>query len=186
MPTLRTETGLTVVAQHRVKAGREAEFETALRAFMTFALSFPGQQGINVLRPASGLHDYTMVARFADAESRQAFVATPDYVQHRAKLDALSEDRPRIAELTGMETWFTLPELPHAAPPPKVKMALMSFLGVYPTTLLLGALLSPLIGGLPRLASHAVMIACSAVALTWLVMPALARLCRRWLYPEHP
>ena len=49
-----------------------------------------------------------------------------------ADLEALTEGDPQIEEMGGLAGWFTLPERPNAKPPPKYKMAFVTFLGVYP------------------------------------------------------
>jgi len=56
------EQPITVVVRRRVKPGHEAEFETAMREFIGFALASPGHLDIHVLRPAAtGPADYTVV-----------------------------------------------------------------------------------------------------------------------------
>ena len=47
--------------------------------FIRFALGFPGNRGIHVLRPDAESRDYTVVDRFADRNARQAFKAAPAY-----------------------------------------------------------------------------------------------------------
>ncbi len=42
-----------VLVRRRVKPGSEGAFESAMREFIRFALSFPKNRGINVLRQAN-------------------------------------------------------------------------------------------------------------------------------------
>ena len=63
-------------------------------------------------------------------------------------------------------------------------MALVTLLGVYPTSLLLGATVGPRVRDVPVWLSGLVMAASIVVALTWLVMPLLTRLLHRWLHPQ--
>src|SRR5438046_4517052 len=133
------EEPLTVVVRRRVKAGREAEFETAMREFIGFALASPGHLDIHVLRPAAtGPADYTVVDKFETAEARRVFKETAAYQQWMQRLSALTEGDPQIKEMGGLAGWFTLPERPQAPPPAKYKMALVSFLGVYPLSTFFG------------------------------------------------
>ena len=67
---------VTVVVRRRVKPGGEAAFESAMQEFIRFALAFPGNRGIHVLR--SGEREYTVVDRFADARARQRFKDAPN------------------------------------------------------------------------------------------------------------
>src|SRR5438046_7657424 len=74
------EEPITVVVRRRVKAGREAEFETAMREFIGFALSSPGHLDIHVLRPATpGRPDYTVIDKFASAQARRTFKESSAY-----------------------------------------------------------------------------------------------------------
>jgi antibiotic biosynthesis monooxygenase (ABM) superfamily enzyme len=85
--------------------------------------------------------------------------------------------------LTGLERWFTLPGHAGVPPPPPHKMALVTLAVVYPLSLTLGVLanrwLAPLAPALRSLVASAMMI----VLMTWVIMPRVTRLLRRWLYP---
>ena len=66
-------------------------------------------------------------------------------------------------------------------PPPRYKQAIVVWLGAYPLiTLILGAL-GPFMEGWPLVARTFVVSALMVVGLTWVVLPALNRLLRRWL-----
>jgi uncharacterized protein len=171
---------VTVVVRRRVKPGSEAAFESAMQEFIGFALAFPGNRGIHALR--SGEHEYTVVDRFADARSRQAFKEMPKYRDWMQRLRELSEAEPYIEEHAGLGGWFTLPGAARASAPSQLKMALVTFLGVLPLT---GALLAVLPSVLPGWHPQAVNVVMSVLVvtlLTWPVMPLLTRLFASWLY----
>src|SRR5205085_10636815 len=85
------EEPITVVVRRRVKAGRETEFETAMREFIGFALASPGHLDIHVLRPATpGGPDYTVVDKFASAEARRAFKESSTYQTWMERLKVLT------------------------------------------------------------------------------------------------
>jgi antibiotic biosynthesis monooxygenase (ABM) superfamily enzyme len=175
--------GLTVVVNRRIKPGREVEFEQAMRSFVQFALDFPGHRGINILRPAAGGRDYIVVDRFSDEAARCSFKTSPEYREWMNQLGELTEGDPRIEELSGLEGWFTLPEDAGLAKPPKYKMAIATFLGVFPVAMLLNLGLGPVIRSWNFLLSNAVFNACVVILLTWVVMPLLTRALHRWLFP---
>jgi antibiotic biosynthesis monooxygenase (ABM) superfamily enzyme len=64
----------------------------------------------------------------------------------------------------------------------KWRMALTTWIGLYPVVVALGHALSPL--GLPALLQQAVTTAASVCVLTWVVMPVLMRWLHPWLYPQ--
>ena len=101
------------------------------------------------------------------------------------RLGELTEGDPRIEELSGLEGWFTLPEHPGLAKPPKYKMALATFLGVFPVAMGLNLTLGPAIRPWHFVLSSAIFNACVVILLTWVVMPLVTRALHRWLFPEH-
>lgn len=177
------EDGLTVVVHRTIKPGREPEFEAAMRQFVHFALGFPGHRGIHVIRPGTATGAYTVVDRFADADSRHAFTSSPEYGQWMQRLGELTQGAPDIQELSGLEGWFSRPGAPLQTPP-RYKMALATFIGVCLVIAFLNLVLSPFIGNWPYLPNLLVFNACVVTLLTWVVMPVLTRIMRGWLFKQ--
>ena len=174
------EEPVTVVVRRRVKPGSEAAFESAMQEFIGFALAFPTNRGIHVLR--SGEREYTVVDRFADAPSRQAFKQAPKYRDWMQRLRELSEADPYIEEHAGLGGWFTLPGAARGSAPSKMKMGVVTFLGVLPLTAALLAVLPSLVPGWHPQAVNVVMSVLVVTLLTWPVMPLLTRAFSAWLY----
>ena len=174
---------VTVVVRRRVKPGAEADFESAMQDFIRFALAFPGNRGIDVVRPQpGGTREYTVVDRFADWSARRAFKESPDYRTWMARLRALSEQDPYIEEHDGLGGWFTPPEASRPSPPAQAKMALVTFLGVYPLTSTLPPLGAWLAPQWHPLLVNVFVTGTIVAALTWIVMPILTRVFRPWLF----
>jgi uncharacterized protein len=181
------EEPVTVVVRRRVKPGAEAAFESAKREFIQFALAFPGNRGISVLRPPAEVpREYTVVDRFADSAARRAFRASPDYGEWMRRLRELSEHDPQIEELGGLGGWFTPLNAPRAAMPSQLKMAVVAFLGVLPLTATLLALFSWLLPSWHPQLANVLMSVLVVTLLTWPVMPRLTRLFAPWLYGRSP
>ena len=177
------EQPITVVVRRRVKRGREAEFETAMREFIGFALAAPGHLDIHVLRPAgTGPADYTVVDKFATPDARRAFRESSAYQEWMRRLKALTDGDPQIEEMGGLAGWFTLPDRPDVKPPTKIRMALVTFLGVYPLATVLPPFFGRLLPGWHPLLLSVVVNAAVVGLLTWVVMPLLTRVFARWLF----
>jgi antibiotic biosynthesis monooxygenase (ABM) superfamily enzyme len=69
------------------------------------------------------------------------------------------------------------------SPPPRYKMALVTWLGVFFTISILNRLLIPLLSGLPALLKSLIITGLTVILLTYLIMPRLTQLFRKWLYP---
>jgi antibiotic biosynthesis monooxygenase (ABM) superfamily enzyme len=177
---------VTVAVTRIVKAGCEEEFERAIHDFVQRSLHLPGQLGVHILRPApgSGSREYRILRRFASAEARDEFYRLPLFDGWKQKVAGLVEGEPRYEQLSGLETWFTLPGQRAIVPPPRWKMAIMTLLGVYPASLLLGVTVGNWIGGWPISVSSLIIGALMVILLTWVLMPLLTRLFKAWLYPN--
>ena len=174
---------VTVVVRRRTKPGCEATFEEEMRRFIDFALAFPGNRSIHVLRSdQSNPREYTVVDRFADMDARRAFTSTEDYKTWMVRLRELTEEDPHIEEMEGLAGWFTIPGQPARKPPPKPKMALVTFIGVYPLTSLLPPLFRKLLPGWHPLALNVIVTGLIVALLTWVIMPNLTKLFRKWLF----
>ena len=68
--------------------------------------------------------------------------------------------------------------------PPRYKLALLTWAGAYALITLILALLGPAMASWPLVLRTLVVSVTMVVALTWLVMPRLTRLCRPWLSPS--
>jgi antibiotic biosynthesis monooxygenase (ABM) superfamily enzyme len=89
----------------------------------------------------------------------------------------------RTSFVTGLETWFTLPGQPGAPPPPPYKMALLTWITIFPLITAIVALTGPLLESLPVAVRLAITTALTVPLMTWVVMPRVTRLLRGWLYP---
>lgn len=90
----------------------------------------------------------------------------------------------RTQFLTGLESWFTLPGRPGSPPPPPYKMALLTWVTIFPLITVVVLALDPLLVRLDLVPRLAVTTAVTVPIMTWLVMPRVTRLLRGWLYPH--
>ena len=176
---------VTVSITRTVRAGSEAAFEAALHEFVQSSLPQAGQLGVHILRPApgSGSREYGIVRKFAHRDALMAFRNSPEYRAWSERVATLTEGEARTEELTGLESWFTLPGAPLRSLP-KGKLFVATLLGVYPTQMALGLALGAWTKAwafpLGSLVFDAAMVAC----LTWAVMPLITRLINPWLHPK--
>jgi antibiotic biosynthesis monooxygenase (ABM) superfamily enzyme len=184
---MNADAPLTVTINRRVKPGREAAFEEALREFIPQALQFPGHLGVQVLRPTPGSgREWVVVIKFQSRTHYTAFRASPEYTAWCAQLLELLEAEPVYQEQCGLESWFALPGATSQPVLPRWKMALATWLGVNVATISLALLLAPLVGNWPLVPQFLFVNALVVVLLTWVIMPLLTRLLRPWLYPPGP
>ena len=177
---------ITVSITRTVKPGCEADFERALHGFVQRSLSLPGQMGVHIMRPAlgSGSREYGIIRKFASRDALTEFRTSPEYLAWTSLAVDLTEGTGRTEELTGLESWFTLPGAP-LRPLPKWKMAIATFLGVFPTATILSVTLGPAIRSWPLILNSVVFNASIVALLTWAVMPLVTRALHGWLHAEE-
>src|SRR5918995_1492196 len=150
------------------------------------ATRFPGHLGVEVFRPPSAsAGEYRVVYRFDSGEHLRAWL---DSDEHAAWLERAEPHviGPRHTQfLTGLESWFTLPGRPGTPPPPPYKMALLTWVTIFPLITGIVAATGPLLEGLPLVVRLGITTAVAVPLMTWVVMPRVTRLLRGWLYPDH-
>jgi len=181
------DAAVTVTIRRRVKAGREAAFEDALREFIPQSLRFPGHLGVQVLRPAPGAApEWVVVIKFRSRRDYDGFRDSPEYSRWTGRILDLLEGDPVVEEQCGLEGWFALPGVTPGPVLPRWKMALVTWLGVNVAVIGLTLLLGPVVGAWPLVPQALFVNALVVVLLTWVIMPLRTRLFRPWLYPPGP
>lgn len=172
---------VTTSVSRRVVRGREADYEEWLKGITADALRFPGHMGVNVLRPTKGSNEYVTIFRFDTYEHSRAWEQSRVRADWLSRLEGIVEGEDTVRSATGLEFWFSLPELPAAHPSPH-KMALVLVAVVYTLLLLLNALLAPLTGDWPATVRLLVTVVLQVALMTYLVMPRVTLLLKSWLY----
>ena len=176
---------VTTTVTRRVRRGHEGPYEEILEGIISAASGFPGHLGVEVFRPQRGsAGEYRTVYRFDTAEHLRAWLDSAERAAWQARAEPHLAGPLRTSFVTGLETWFTLPgqAMP---PPPPYKMALLTWITIFPLITAIVAITGPLLEELPLAARLGITTALTVPLMTWIVMPRVTRLLRRWLYPDH-
>ncbi|MBX3442177.1 MAG: antibiotic biosynthesis monooxygenase [Planctomyces sp.] len=170
-----------VAVTRQVKPGSESAYEEALREFARESLHFPGTTGVHLIRPAPGTNgrEYGILRSFESEEASQGFYESDLFRKWQERIADLVVGEPIRRRLHGLEAFF---RDPHKAPPPRWKMAIVTWLGVFPSALLWSSTLPQVLAGVPSLVVMALVNACVVVTLAWGVMPLLTRALEGWLH----
>ena len=167
-----------------VRPGCEAAFQQELREFFQASFAHHSVLGVTMILPPPGSdsREFGVIRTFTDAKARDEFYTSALFKNWEQKIQPLVEGDWTQRSLCGLEAWFRSP----SGPPPRWKMAMVTLLGVYPVSLLIGYFLAPHLRKLPLplhlFIASALMVSC----LTWIVMPQLARWFKPWLQPLKP
>ena len=173
--------GLVHVAVTReVKPGREAEFEARIDEFFARAEEVTGTRAY-LIRPIDrgATNEYGILRSFASEKARDEFYASPVYDQWTATVSDLVVGQPERRDLHGLEAFFD-----QAAPPPRWKMAVLTWLAVNPAVYLSAQAVGAALGKQPMLVELLAVNVLVVAILTWAFMPAMTRLFGGWLAPR--
>ena len=185
-PSLREDPPVTAVASRRVKQGREHEFEEWVSGILAAANEFPGYLGSEVLRPSdSDDNEYKIVFRFDHASDLHAWENSEERQRWLRKSRPLLQEEEKVHVLTGLETWFTMPSKAGEPPPPRYKMAIVTWLAVFPVVAVIFSLFGPWLNLLPTLLRTLVFTVVMVTLMTYVIMPRMTRLFSFWLYPDR-
>lgn len=176
---------VALIITHTIKAGEEKRYEGWLTDILSAVSSFPGYLGREIFRPAHGTRTYTTIVRFDSYDHLTAWVESDARKLFVSRVSDLLEKGDVHEIRTGIDFWFT----PEGVRPPKPwKQFLLTLSAVYPLSLIIPRLLSPLFRDAPILGHpliRGLLIAASLTALlTFVIMPRYTRLVKRWLYDE--
>src|SRR5258706_11177820 len=97
-----------VAITRRIKPGCEQEFQVALKEFFARSLAESGVHGAAMLvpPPGSASTEYGIIRSFANAAERDAFYASPMYLEWKARIASVSEGERHIRQLHCVEAYF--------------------------------------------------------------------------------
>ena len=172
------------IAQRRAKPHCGAAYEALLRGMFAEMQRYEGFLGADIVPPATPDGEYQVIVRWASEAALAAWDASSVHLEWLQRLAQVAEGEPEYRLLTGLEAWFALSAIPGNTPPPRLKMALVTWLGIFPTVALLQATVAPWLADWPFLLRIAAFTLLVVIIMTWLVMPRLTRWLRPFLTPR--
>jgi uncharacterized protein len=167
----------------KINPGHEKDYDDWLRRYMVLERNAPGYLGTTIIAPGGTMSSLRyIINRFADKSSLDAWENSKESVKLRKEVDNFSTRH--YASATGLETWFNVPDFKAVVAPPKWKMVIAIFIVANTISSLSRYVLNPFLAQWPFLASTVLYTIILVVLLTYLGMPVVSRLLRRWLYPR--
>src|SRR5919198_1964541 len=178
------QTEATTVICRKIRPGHEKDYNDWVQRYLTLVRKAPGYLGTTIIIPGGSKSPLRYIIRcFADKAAMERW----DNSEESLKLieEANNYSIRHYETSTGLETWFTLPDLKtlSQSPPPKWKMAIVIFFAAYAISSVSRSILNPYIGEWPLLGNAVIYTVILVVSLTYFALPIANRLLRRWLYP---
>ena len=181
-----TGTAVTKVIDRIPREGMDAQLEQSMKNLIAAALKFRGHLGVTVTRPSLPAQPgFRMVYRFDSCEHLRAWEESAEYARLVAAANRYTQGAPHYEILTGLETWFTLPAQLAGRPPPRARMTLVTWLGIFPLVYVYAELLNRIApSGTPAILKVFAVTVLVVPTMTYIVAPRLTRLFKDWLYPR--
>lgn len=162
------------IARRRALPGCGEAYEALVRAMIEDARHFPGFVAGSLFPPSEAGGEYQVVFRFTTEEDIGCWDRSAERKAWHERLRAVAEGDPDYQMLTGLEAWFAPAVIPVAVRPPRWRMTLVSWMGIFPTVSLLLAFVAPWLAPLPFLPRTAIFTALVAILMSYVVMPRLS------------
>ncbi len=182
----RRENPASATISQRIEPACEQAYEALLAGIHDEAKEFGGFLRREVIKSTVGNHlEYTHVIHFEDEAYLHRWEHSPERHAWLSRMSSIAVHTTPLQVLTGLETWFTLSPDKPIVPPPRYKMAIVTWLAIFPLITLISSATAPIFGDLP-IVVHVLAVTTVVVPLmTYVIMPRMTRLFRRWLYPTR-
>lgn len=178
--------GATAVITHHVREGQQENYEQWLRKIAPLGKTYPGHLDWQVVRPIPGLTStYTVIIRFDTHEHLMRWMHSSDRKQLLEEARPFLATEDRFYTRSGLDFLF-VPEGEKAKVPKRWKQFLVTWIAIYPLSLLSQLVFAPSLRqiGTPdnRYLMTLILTGILVYLMVYVVMPRFTKVLRRWLY----
>lgn len=175
---------VTRIARRSPLPGHESQYEELIRAMFVKMRQFPGFLGAELIPPATPDDDYQVIVNFASEAELSRWDTSHERLKLQRQVSLIARAEPEYRRLLGLEAWFATAVIPASMHPPRIRMAIVTWLGIFPTVSAFLFFLGPLLQELPFLAKTGILTILIVITMTWVVMPNLTKWMRSWLFSK--
>lgn len=179
----RSDTTVTAIIVHDPSRENWSKYERWLLDIAQACKRFDGYLSTDVIRPVGSQTTFTVIIRFSSITTLQTWMESDLRREFLYRIDDLLEKGDRYVIKTGLDFWFTPPQI---KPPVRWKQFLITLSAIFPLTILVPTVLAPILGlwqGLSAIVFGKLLIAMCIVGLmVYVIMPRYTRLVSTWLY----
>ncbi len=175
---------ITVALHYEVLEKDDDKFKLLMREVVNAAKQFQGFRGKHFFYTKSNNKiNYYIMMQFDNFSYFKIWEESNIRAQLRNKINQLLGKTSEYHYLTGLESWFSLGVDKPIVPPPRYKIAFLTWVSVYCLLIIIytfvGSYLNQLIMPMRVFIVSIIMV----FSITYLIMPLLTRLLKKWLYP---
>jgi antibiotic biosynthesis monooxygenase (ABM) superfamily enzyme len=179
---------VTFVVQHRVRADAFDRYEEWLKRIVAVCSTYPGYQGVHIIRPVAGDNEYSTIVRFATFADAERWCKSADRPRLIAEIGDILEREDQARIETGIDFWFTPAQGKHPQARPW-KQWLVTTSVIWPLTVVIPMLFEPLFQAVPWLGApglrEGLVVAVTVALVVFVIMPRYVRAIASWLYSSR-
>lgn len=161
------------------------EFEHLLKGILNESSKFTGYIDSQINKPKKDEDpNYRVMFRFDTQENLDKWLVSNERFDYIEKIEALTEKPTVLQVITGLESWFTLPGQQTLTPPPRYKMAVVTWVAITSLLMAFNFIMGPILIELSFVLRIIVTTSCIVLIMTYLWMPFITKLFKSWLYPK--
>lgn len=181
---------VTVLIARRVLPTAVAAFEAAMQGMLAAAQGFAGHLGGQLVSPQQAGEVeaagepllYHVVFAFDTEVHLAAWQNSPERAHWLDQVLPHTIGAQQLHRVSGLDYWFAAPHSTTRAAPPRWKVATVTWLGIFPTVLLLFMTVAPLLADWHLVPRVMVITLLVVLIMTWVVAPRLTRWLHPWLH----
>lgn len=184
--TARSARPISATITQRIDPACEKSYEALLAGCHDEAKAFAGFLRREVIKSVAGEHlEYHNVLHFDNEDNLRQWEHSPERQKWLSRMSSMVVHTTPLKVLCGLETWFTLSPGEAIVPPPRYKMAIVTWIAIFPLITAMSYALQTVEDTLPAVVRALVSSLVLVPLMTYVVMPRMTRLCERWLYPHR-
>jgi len=176
---------VTAIISHSVKPKCKQAYEDWVKGTSAIAARFEGHRSVSIIRPEDHTYpEYVVILTFDSYLNLKRWMKSEERGRWIEKVEPLIQKSEDVQFQTGLESWFTLPGQRRQKSPTRYKQAILTWVAVYALLMILNQLLAPFVEDLPDFLSTAITSGIVVGLLTYVVMPQITQVFRKWLYSK--
>lgn len=177
------ENNFTVVVSHYVKPDKVQEFKEALKQVIQKAKAYKGYEGIQIIQVNNKTaEEYVLLIRFDTEVNYNIWAKSKPRNEWFEELKTYIVKESKIRYQEGLEFWFSLPQITTAQAPKKWKMAILTWMVIYPLVLTLSTLVGIYLYFLPPFLRVLTVSLILVPLMTYVVMPQVTKTFATWIF----
>jgi len=179
------QNNITIAVSHFVKQGKEQAFEEALKQVIQQAKTFEGYEGIQIIQPNNKTeNEYLLLIRFDSEVNYKHWEKSEVRNNWVEELQNYIHKESQVRYQEGLEFWFSLPEISAPVPPTKWKMAVLTWLVIYPLILIFSTLAGMYLDFLHIFLRLLIVSMILVTSMTYFLMPMVTKIFAFWIFPK--